>query len=148
MVGQTLSEDNLYGKIIFTIINSNYFALLGPQSGILHGPGSVYMGEMQTELCLNVIRKMTEENHATFNLKQNALDVWIDEYNRHLKAEKFVDPCKRVPIIRVFTRSWLFGCSSWYNNHGGTPWQPYIWHTYKLMAECKWPKLDNFLEFA
>ena len=70
----------------------NYFALLGPQSGIIHGPGSVYMGEMQTELCLNVIRKMTEENHSTFNLKQNALDTWIDEYNRHLKAEKFEHP--------------------------------------------------------
>jgi len=109
----------------------NYFMLLGPQSGQIHGAGSVYYGEMQAELIMNILKKVLEEGKSTFQVKQETFDKWVSDYEKHIRENK----------------AWLTGCNSWYNKHGGKPWQPYIYHSWRLMSECKWPKLDQWLKF-
>ena len=64
--------------------------MLGPQTGQIHGVGSVYYGEMQAELILNIIRNALEGNHKEFQLNQKTFDDYIQEYNIQLKEEKYV----------------------------------------------------------
>ena len=50
----------------------NYFMLLGPQSGQIHGAGSVYYGEMQAELIMNILKKVLESSMNTIFYVKNS----------------------------------------------------------------------------
>lgn len=110
----------------------NYFMLLGPQTGQIHGGGSVYYGEMQAELIMNIIRSVIERNYANVCLKESKMKEWIQNYTAEVNGRK----------------KWLKGCTSWYITAEGIPWQPYVWNSWTLMASCKWPKLDELCNFG
>jgi len=109
----------------------NYFMMLGPQTGSIHGAGSVYYSEMQGELIMNIIRTFIERDSKTVCLKESMYRKWIKDYDHQINTNK----------------SWLLTCDSWYS-HNGKPWQPYAWPSYKLMADCKWPKYDEWFDFT
>jgi 4-hydroxyacetophenone monooxygenase len=66
----------------------NYFMMLGPQSGQLHGVGSVYYGEMQAEFLINILRKTLESGSKTFQVKQLEFDQYVEDYKNHVKENK------------------------------------------------------------
>ena len=60
----------------------------GPQSGQIHGVGSVYYGEMQAELILNLIRRVIEGNYRNVTVKQSVFDQWVKNYDNFVKTNK------------------------------------------------------------
>lgn len=109
----------------------NYFMMLGPQSGQLHGVGSVYYGEMQAEFLINILRKTLESGSKTFQVKQSEFDQYVEDYKNHVKENK----------------KFMLTCNSWYHSEDGTPWQPWVWPSAYLWMKCKFPKLDKWMTF-
>ena len=77
----------------------NYFMLLGPQSGQIHGTGSVTYGEYQAELAWRTIRHTLENGFENFEIKSEKFEEWKVEYDTYQKENK----------------AWLTQCSSWYH---------------------------------
>ena len=77
----------------------NYFMILGPQSGQIHGTGSVTYGEHQAELAWRTIRHTLENGFQNFEVKAEKFDQWKTEYDTYQKEKK----------------AWLTQCSSWYH---------------------------------
>ena len=67
----------------------NYFMLLWPQSGQLHGAGALYYSEMQAELFVNILRKVLEEGKSTFQVKQETFDKCVNDYEKQIKENKW-----------------------------------------------------------
>lgn len=109
----------------------NYIMILGPQSGQVHGAGSVYYGEFQAELAFRSIKHTLENGYQSFELKRGLLEKHIQEYKDELNG---------------FSRG-LKTCTSWYNKNGEV-WQPWIFPSWKLFSNCKWGSLTKYYDFA
>ena len=73
--------------------------ILGPQSGQIHGTGSVTYGENQAELAWRTIRYTLENGFENFEVKAEKFEEWKNEYDTYQKEKK----------------AWLTQCSSWYH---------------------------------
>jgi len=109
----------------------NYFMILGPQSGQVHGAGSVYYGEFQCELAFRSIKHVLENGYQSFELKKGLLEKHIKEYKDELNG---------------FSKG-LKSCTSWYNKNGEV-WQPWIFPSWKLFSACKWTNLTDLYNFS
>ena len=77
--------------------------ILGPQSGQIHGTGSVTYGENQSELAWRTIRHTLENGFENFEVKTEKFEEWKNEYDTYQKEKK----------------AWLTHCSSWYHKAPG-----------------------------
>jgi len=108
----------------------NYFMILGPQSGQIHGTGSVTYGENQAELAWRTIRYTLENGFENFEVKAEKFEEWKNEYDTYQKEKK----------------AWLTQCSSWYHKNG-KPWQPWLFHSSTMMQMCKWSDIRSQYNF-
>jgi len=108
----------------------NYFMMLGPQAGQIHGAGSVYYGEMQSELIWRTIKYTLENGFRSFCLKSELMDQHKRDYQDWVHTKK----------------AWLLTCSGWYHK-GGKAWQPWVWPSYQLLANCKYSDIKSQYNF-
>ena len=78
--------------------------ILGPQSGQIHGTGSVTYGEYQAELAWRTIRHTLENGFENFEIKAEKFEEWKTEYDTYQKEKK----------------AWLTQCSSWYHKESAS----------------------------
>lgn len=100
----------------------NYLMLLGPQTGQIHGTGSVNYGECQAQLMWRSIRYTIENGYRSFCLKPEILEKHVEDYEAHTKKNK----------------GWLLKCeeTSWYHKNGKI-WQPWVWMSHVLVFGCR-----------
>ena len=66
----------------------NYFMMLGPQAGVIHGAGSVFYSEMQAEFFINCLRRTLETGNKTFVVKESAFNQYIKDYRIWISKKK------------------------------------------------------------